>query len=161
MFDNKAIMMSSDQHAQLIEAVGRAVQAFQDATDAFDEAVAARLGLNRTDLRCLSVMSQLGPMPVGEIGRAVGLSRGAATTALDRVERAGYGRRVRDPNDRRGVLIEMTDKAQDAVGEIWGPMVKEGQKLMATTSVEDLRVILAFLEGARELQFRHLAKAKE
>ena len=78
----------------------------------------------------------------------MGLQR-AATTALDRVERAGYARRVRHPNDRRGVLIEMTDKANKAVGEIWSLVVKAGEQMLAMASEADLRVILAFLEGAR------------
>ena len=82
------------------------------------------------------------------IVRTVGLQR-AATTVLDRVERAGYARRVRDPNDRRGVLIEMTDKANKAVGEIWSLVVKAGEQMLAMASEADLRVILAFLEGAR------------
>ena len=93
------------------------------------------------------------------IVRTVGLQR-AATTVLDRVERAGYARRVRDPNDRRGVLIEMTDKANKAVGEIWSLVVKAGEQMLAMASEADLRVILAFLEGARALQLSHLARRR-
>jgi DNA-binding MarR family transcriptional regulator len=157
MFDNKAIMMSSESKVLLIAAVGKAVQAFQDATDAFDEAAASKLGLNRTDLRCLAVMAEQGPVSVGDIGKAIGLTRGATTTALDRVERAGYARRVRHPSDRRGVLIEMTDKARTAAGAIWGPVAAEGERMMAGASEAELKTILTFLQGARSLQLSHLA----
>ena len=150
--------MSSDKGA-LIAAVGQAVKAFQDATDAFDEAAAAWLGLNRTDLRCLGVIAERGPVSVGDVGKAIGLTRGATTTALDRVERAGYARRVRDPNDRRGVLLELTEKAEREAGAIWNPMVEEATTGMASTySEEQLKTILRFLEEAAAHQYRHLAK---
>ena len=67
---------------------------------------------------------------------------------------------MRDPNDRRGVLIEMTDKANKAVGEIWSLVVKAGEQMLAMASEADLRVILAFLEGARALQLSHLARRR-
>ena len=104
--------MSNHSKSELIAAVGQRIQSFQDATDEMDEAVAGRLGLNRTDLRCLSVVSQAGPMTPSALADATGLTRAAMTTALDRLERAGYLRRVRDQQDRRSVRVEL---AKDAV----------------------------------------------
>ena len=150
--------MSSDKGA-LIAAVGQAVKAFQDATDAFDEAAAAWLGLNRTDLRCLGVIAERGPVSVGEVGKAIGLTRGATTTALDRVEKAGYARRVRDPNDRRGVLLELTEKAEREAGAIWNPMVEQAnQGLVLGFTEDELKTVLRFLTEATAHQYRHLAK---
>lgn len=134
------------------------MQQFQEATDRFDDAAADRLGLNRTDLRCLSEVVQRGPLSVGEVGRAVDLTRGAATTALDRVERAGYVRRVRHPSDRRGVLIEVTEKGRSATAEIWSPMVAAGGDTLSHYSEQELEVILRFLGDARDLQLAHLAR---
>lgn len=144
--------MSSKNHEALVTAIGKAVQAFQDATDLFDEAAAARLGINRTDLRCLGVVAARGPVSVGEVGRAVELTRGAATTALDRVERAGYVRRVRHPQDRRGVLVEITQEGLDAAGAIWAPLVAAGGRMLAAYSEAELTTILRFLDEARALQ---------
>jgi len=141
----------------VIAAIGKAVQAFQDSTDSFDEAAGARLGLNRTDLRCLAVIAEHGPLPVGEIGRAVNLTRGAATTALDRVERAGYARRIRHPQDRRGVLIEMTEEGRSAAGAIWQPMVVAGERLLQSYADQQLSTILHFLQQARAIQLDYLA----
>ena len=62
--------MSSDKGA-LVAAVGQAVKAFQDATDAFDEAAAQWLGINRTDLRCLGIIAERGPVSVGDVGKAI------------------------------------------------------------------------------------------
>src|SRR4029453_6751682 len=115
---------------ELLAAVGRGVQAFQDATDEVDEAVAQRLGLNRTDLRCLSVLSQAGAMTASALADAAGLTRGAMTTALDRIERAGYARRVREQADRRTVRVEMTDRAREELALLYGPIAREGVRLL-------------------------------
>src|SRR5689334_17357061 len=106
------IGQSNDIGVKLITAIGERVQAFQEATDALDEAVAERLRLNRTDLRCLSVLARVGSTGAGALADATGLTRGAMTTALDRVEAAGYVRRIRDQRDRRAVRLELTPAAQ-------------------------------------------------
>src|SRR5215211_5601905 len=91
----------------LIAEVGHATQAFQRSTDAFDDAVAEQLQLNRTDLRCLDWLYD-GPKSAGEVAAAIGLSSAATTTLIDRLERRGLVRRIRDTADRRKVLVEMT-----------------------------------------------------
>ena len=83
------VRKSNYSKGALLAAVGDAVQAFQDATDEVDDAVSRRLGLNRTDLRCLSVLSRSGTVTASALAEASGLTRGAMTTALDRLEQAG------------------------------------------------------------------------
>jgi len=151
--------MSSDRRGELVREVRLAVQAFQDSTDAFDEAAAARLGINRTDLRCLSVIAARGLVAVGEIARAISLTRGAATTALDRIERKGYARRVRDPNDRRGVLMEMTDKARADAGAIWAPVVSAGERMIEGYTEAELETVLRYLREARSVQLENLPQS--
>jgi DNA-binding MarR family transcriptional regulator len=65
-------------------------------------------------------------MTASEVADAAGLTRGAMTTALDRIGRAGYARRVRNKNDRRSVRVEMTDRALKEVEALYGPLAKEG-----------------------------------
>jgi DNA-binding MarR family transcriptional regulator len=149
------------KRADLIRAIGNAVQLFQDATDAFDDAAAAALQLNRTDLKCVSVIAQRGPVPVGEIGRAAGLTRGAMTTALDRIERAGYARRLRHPDDRRGVLVELTDKGRNAIDVIWGEYVRTAEAFFSRYTVPELRAILSFLEEGRSAQESNVERVRE
>jgi DNA-binding MarR family transcriptional regulator len=55
-------------------------------------------------------------------------------TARDRIERAGYARRLRDPNDRRGVLMELTDKGRDAIEPIWGEYARSADSLYSSYS---------------------------
>jgi DNA-binding MarR family transcriptional regulator len=145
---------------ELIAAIGNAAQLYQDATDAFDDAACVALGLNRTDLKCLSVIAQRGPVAVGEIGRAAGLTRGAMTTALDRIEQAGYARRLRHPDDRRGVLVELTDKAREATDAIWGPYLRNADAFFASYTVTDLKAILRYLQEGRLAQEVNMARIK-
>lgn len=148
------------KRADLILAIGAAVQLYQDATDAFDDAACGSLGLNRTDLKCLSVIAQRGPVAVGEIGRAAGLTRGAMTTALDRIEHAGYARRLRDPDDRRGVLVKLTDKGRNAIDAIWGEYVRNAKSFYSGYKTTELEAILRYLQEGRLAQETNTRRVK-
>ncbi|MFE2750861.1 MarR family winged helix-turn-helix transcriptional regulator [Actinosynnema sp. NPDC059335] len=75
----------------------------------FHSRVAERMGLSATDEKCLDLaLRSGGPITAGRIAELSGLSTGAVTGVIDRLERAGYVRRVRDPHDRRKVLVEVT-----------------------------------------------------
>ena len=141
----------------LIAAVGLATQAFQRSTDAFDDAVADRLGLNRTDLRCLDWLFD-GPKTAGQLAAATGLSSAATTTLLDRLERRGLVQRVPDPADRRRVLVEMTDLGRRQTGQFYGPLAQEGARLLERFSDEQLSAFRDQLLAATELIDRHLAR---
>ena len=80
--------------AELLAEVARELRGYQSALDAFDEAVAERLGINRTDLRCLDLLSQHKRLTAGALARASGLTTGAVTFVLDRLERRGLVRRA-------------------------------------------------------------------
>jgi DNA-binding MarR family transcriptional regulator len=135
--------------AALIDAVGQSIQAFQDATDEVDEAVAQRLHLNRTDLRCLSVLAR------------AGLTRGAMTTALDRLEAAGYVRRVWDQEDRRSVRLELTEAAHKEVASLYGPLATEGARVLQTYSAAELEAVLRYLRDGHDLQRAHARRIRE
>jgi DNA-binding MarR family transcriptional regulator len=154
------IRKSNYSRQELLAGIGRQVQAFQDATDEVDEAVARRLGLNRTDLRCLSVLSQAGAMSAGALAEAAGLTRGAMTTALDRIEAAGFAQRVRDQEDRRAVHVEMTDSGKKAVEVLYGPLAKDGFRLLSKYSTQELAAVLRYLEDGRHLQRRHAQRIR-
>ena len=71
----------------------------------FHEAVAQRLGLSAADHRALGVVSRAGSVTAGELAQRTGLSPGAVTGLVDRLEAAGHVRRTRDPADRRRVVV--------------------------------------------------------
>jgi DNA-binding MarR family transcriptional regulator len=144
---------------ELISSLGAAVQAYQRSTDAFDDAVAGRLELNRTDLRCLDHLFE-GPRTAGQLGEATGLSSAATTTLLDRLEKRGLVRRVRDVADRRKVLVEMTDRSGELVGRLYGPLVTEGNARLRKYSDAELALLHGHFRMITELTEANLARVR-
>jgi len=143
-------MPAHQNRQELIAAVGNATQAYQRATDGFDDAVGQQLGLNPTDLRCLDWLTD-GPMSAGELARATGLSSAATTTLLDRLENREFVQRQRDPNDRRRVVVKLTDSARNQLDAFYGPLVREGGPLLDRFDDDDLRLLHDFLVEARRV----------
>jgi DNA-binding MarR family transcriptional regulator len=72
----------------------------------FHQAVAEQIGLNATDFKCLDVLARTGPLTAGRLSELLGLTGGAITGIIDRLEAAGFVQRERDQNDRRRVVIK-------------------------------------------------------
>ncbi len=143
------------------ELLGRfslAIRASQNISEAFDEHVAARLGINRTDLRALDILDQRGPISAGELAEAMHLSSGAITTLVDRLERAGYARRRRDEADRRRVLVEVGSKVGNAAENFYDPLFYGTAKLLEERTDEEVLAMIHFLEQGRELVERELRR---
>lgn len=145
---------------ELILRLVEALRAEQEAVQAFDEAAAGVLGINLTDLRCLGILERRGRTPVTELAGESGLTSGSMTVLIDRLERAGYARRVRDEEDRRRVFVELTERAKEAIGQIWGPLGREGAEVAGRYSEEELRVITDYLRASGELLTRHCERLK-
>jgi DNA-binding MarR family transcriptional regulator len=131
--------------AELIDEIRRS----QSATDRFDSAVADALGLNRTDMRCVDSLERAGPLTAGQLAEITGLTSGAMTTALDRLERAGFVRRVRDERDRRRVLVELTDTAHATAGQFYAGHARMSERLFHEHTTEELELILAVTRRGR------------
>ena len=153
--------MSNENRDHLLDAVSLEVAELQAATDQVDEAVAQRLGINRTDLRCLGLLFARGPLSAGQLAAASGLSPGAATTALDRLERAAYALRTRGAQDRRSVLVELTALARQRIEESYGPVGTEGRQLLERYTDDELRFLSAFLRDGHALQVKHAALLRD
>lgn len=78
------------------------------------EAVADRLGLQSIDVAAAILLEERGPLAVGAIAEALGLPSASATRLIDRLEKAGYVRRVRSERDRRTVIVEPVEGGMDA-----------------------------------------------
>jgi len=131
------------------------IRAGQRATQLVDEAAWDLMGVNRTDGRCMDILEQRGRMSAGQLAAEARLTSGAVTAVIDRMERAGYARRVADPDDRRRVLVEPTEKAY-AEAERWMGRLGElgGPKVFGYTD-EQLELLVDFLRFNRELQENH------
>jgi DNA-binding MarR family transcriptional regulator len=147
-------MPQNDARQGLLGAVGHATQAYQRATDGFDDEVGRSLDLNPSDLRCLDWLTD-GPLTAGELAAATGLSNAAMTNLIDRLERRGFVARVRDSVDRRRVLVELTTEGGAKLGRFYGPLADEGGALLGGFSDEDLARVHEFLVEATAVIGRH------
>ena len=111
----------------------------------FRNAVARKLGLNITDGECLSVLSIKGVSTPTELARYTGLTSGSTTAMLDRLERTQFIRRKTNPDDRRGVLIEITKKWTETAGPLVRGIQQAHAELIASYSDEELETIADFL----------------
>jgi DNA-binding MarR family transcriptional regulator len=146
---------------QVFEELIDEVRRSQSATARFDQAVADALGLNRTDMRCLDVLEREGSVTAGRLAQATGLTSGAMTTALDRLERAGYARRVRDASDRRRVLVEVTPQALRDAGRFYSEHEDLSERLYQRYSEKQLEMLLQFVREGREFNEEHAARVEQ
>jgi DNA-binding MarR family transcriptional regulator len=138
-----------------------AVRANQTATDVFDEALTTFLGINRTDGRCLDIIDRVGRISAGHLANESGLTTGAVTAVVDRLEAAGYARRIRDTLDRRKIWIEVTEDARTINARIFGFFSRIWPNLMGRFTQDQLSAILEFLEVGTFLNQEMAAAMKE
>jgi DNA-binding MarR family transcriptional regulator len=150
----------SKDRSKLFREVGDAFRLNGQGQDAMDAAAAAYLGIHRTDLALLDVLQMGGRMSAGELARRGALSPGAVTAALDRLERAGYVRRVRDRQDRRRVLVEVTDKMLADAQAVYGPLAERTEELLGPCSDEQLRAMIDVLRRGTEMQLERAAQLR-
>ncbi len=150
--------MSRDKR-EIFEELMDEVRRSQNATDRFDQAVADALGANRTDMRCLDVIDREQPVAAGRLAEVTGLTTGAITVVLDRLEKAGYARRVADPSDRRRVLVELTRQAGET-NDFYAPHMAESERLYHRYTREQLELLLEFVRHGREFNELHAARVE-
>jgi DNA-binding MarR family transcriptional regulator len=150
--------MSRRSRAEIEQAGIETIRGWQTDQDMFDEAAAAFYGINRTDARCIDLIDRHGRMTAGQLATAAHLTSGAVTAVLDRLESAGLVQRVRDPGDRRRVLVEVTPRVGELAGPVYGPMVEEGVAWIAKYSDDELEMILDFIERNRDILARHTTR---
>jgi len=131
---------------QLIDEVRRS----QNATDRFDQAVADALGVHRTDMRCIDLLEREGPLPAGRLAERMGLTSGAMTAALDRLEAAGYAQRHPDPGDRRRVLVELTPSVLERGHSFYSAHVRRSEEVYGRYDTRQLELLLEFVRAGRE-----------
>jgi DNA-binding MarR family transcriptional regulator len=148
----------SRQKRETFEELIREVRRSQAATARFDQAVADALGLNRTDMRCLDIVQMEGPVTAGRLAELTGLTTGAITTVLDRLEKAGFARRVRDPHDRRRVLVEMAPEAMRGADNFYREHIAQAERIYKRYSLEQIELLLEFVRESRELNERAAAQ---
>lgn len=112
----------------------------------FQQAIADQLGLNTTDLICLSFLSGAEPQTAGQLAEATGLTTGSVTIMIDRLEKAGYVQRDKDPSDRRRVLVRpIIERIERDIAPLYGSIAEAWERAIEGYSNQELAVILDML----------------
>jgi DNA-binding MarR family transcriptional regulator len=145
---------------ELIQEFIAAVRAGQTANQTLDHSVADYLGIDPSALRCLDILDQEGPMTAGRLAERARLSPGAITALLDRLEKKGLARRVRDTKDRRRVLVEVTPEVRRGGEQLYGTF-EEGAQALAGYSDRQLEFLIGFLRGNIAYQEERMRRLEE
>jgi DNA-binding MarR family transcriptional regulator len=111
----------------------------------FHEAVGQRLGISGTDQRALALIAHKAPLTAGALAQLTGLTPGAVTGLVDRLERAGYVRRGPDPQDRRRVLIAPAPGEHHDLADVFAELGRDMAACMEKYDERELAVIADYV----------------
>src|SRR5688572_6995301 len=136
--------------SELIAAFDREARRMGSMATLHNHAVADFMGCHPTDQECIDLLDWTGPLTAGEIGAHLGLSSGAVTGLVDRLEAGGWVRRERDPHDRRRVVVHLSTERGDELWPLYQPLAEAIEAYRDGLDGRDLRVVVEFLEFANE-----------
>ena len=128
-----------------IDSVLRSLRRVNFQRSFFGQTVAIRFGLSESDVEALELLIDTGAATAGKLSDLMGLTTGAVTRVIDRLEQAGYVRRVPDPTDRRRVIVELVPEKMAAVEATMARVGEKGAEEISQYSEADLAVINDFL----------------
>ena len=137
-------MTQLDKNELVREAIMKARE-YGISTVLFRHAVGDMLGVNVTDMECLALIFFKGLATPSEISRYTGLTSGATTAMLDRLEHARLIERRPNPDDRRGTLIVLTNERTEEIGSMFASAREAINRLTASYSESELEIIADYL----------------
>ncbi len=145
----------------LLKQVNLAAREYTISVVLFRHAIGEMLGVNVTDMECLALIFYKGLATPSEISRYIGLTSGATTAMLDRLEKARLIERRPNPNDRRGTLIFLTNERNKELDGLFAPSREAINELTASYSEVELAVIADYLKKLVELWERQRDRLKQ
>ena len=145
--------------SELAQQLRAEIMGYLGAASEFDEGLAKKLKLSRTDMRCLDLIGRLGPLTAGQLAAESGLTTGAVTFILDRLEEAGMVTRRRDTEDRRRVWVEIVPEAQQRLAGLQQPVAEEMRQVAQKFKADELAVVRDFMRQAKEVFQRQITGA--
>ena len=148
------------KRSELIAALGMAGRELSAHTVMFHTAVAERMRLGLTDHKAFDFILREGPVSAGQLAEITGLTTGAVTGVIDRLEKTGYVERVRDAADRRKVLVRpaLTPARERQCCQLFDSLGRSVDKVAAGYSDRELSVILDFMRHSAEMMHAETMK---
>jgi MarR family transcriptional regulator, organic hydroperoxide resistance regulator len=122
----------------------------------FRTAVAGRLGLTVTDMECLDFLMERGSATAGQLAEQTGLTTGAITSMIRRLQNAGYLRAERDPQDRRKVIVTPDPEALQRGADLYAPFGEQVAELVGAYSEDELDFLARHQRAMSEIYLAQL-----
>jgi DNA-binding MarR family transcriptional regulator len=152
---------TSLDRAALLEALNNEFRLMSAQSVLLSQAVADRVGLHSTDLETMDILAIHGPLTAGRLSELTGLTTGAVTGLIDRLEAAGYVRREKDPRDRRRVIVQPDiARAMREIGPLYESIARAMADMCGRYSDEELAVVLDFAARSNRLAPAEIAKIR-
>lgn len=153
--------MAKQTKKDLIERVIIGARQYGISNVLFRNEIGERLGLHVTDMECLGLLFHKNISTPSEIAKQTGLTSGATTAMLDRLERSGLIERKPNPADRRGTLIVLLESGAERVGP-WFASARQAQNaLVSNYSEQELEVLADFFERSAAMWEAERTKLQE
>jgi MarR family transcriptional regulator, organic hydroperoxide resistance regulator len=124
----------------------RAIREFIAGAVLHNQRLADQLGINYTDQQVLNLVDLAGSAKPGDLARMTALTTGGVTVCLDRLERAGFIRRERNPDDRRSVIVRTQPERMKEVMALYRSVNEVMGEIFSAYSEKELETVLDFLE---------------
>jgi DNA-binding MarR family transcriptional regulator len=152
-----------EQREALLNEFAQEVRQFNGLSASFFRAAAAQVGMNVTDLQVTDILDITGPTTAGQLAELMGLTTGAITGMIDRLEKAGLVRRERDPEDGRRVIVRLVPN-EDALGKM-GPVFESigggWDEIASHYNDEQLTLLVEFLKRGNTMSREEIARLRE
>jgi DNA-binding MarR family transcriptional regulator len=151
----------AQKRTELLVNLNEGFRQLSAATILFHQAIADRLGMNITDHKCADMLARNGAMTAGDLADYAGLTTGAITGVIDRLEKAGFVHRVKDPHDRRRVIVEpLSKRMEKEIAPLFQSMGRSATELCQRYSTEELAVIYDFTVRCQQLAIDETRKLR-
>ncbi len=151
------------EREELIGAVLHEGRRSSTRTVVFHAAIADRLGLNPSDLKCADLIcNETGPITAGRLAEVTGRSTGAITGVVDRLEKAGFVARVPDASDRRRVDNQGVEDAKGPdLRHLFVPMMEGMAMICESYTDEQLALIVGFMQRTGAVTEAQIANLRQ
>jgi DNA-binding MarR family transcriptional regulator len=144
--------------ARTLAELDREVRAMGARSVLLSEATASRLGISPTDLETMDFLATQGPLTAGRLAELTGLTSGAITGVIDRLEGAGLVRRERDAEDRRRVIVHLVSERARKIGKLFEPLARAMAALNDRYSDEELALLVDYTRRGNAIALEHIAR---
>ncbi|GGD78097.1 MarR family transcriptional regulator [Paenibacillus nasutitermitis] len=127
----------------------------------FHQLISEKLGLNATDHKCLDFLNRTGPVTAGQLAQLTGLTTGAVTSVIDRLEQAGYVIRDKDLNDRRRVVVKPAPEGSGDISPMFQSVIHSTLKIITQYTEQEMLLIIDFIRKCNEMTLDEMNKMKE